>query len=143
MNATLLKFGYPDTTIIAYHYWLVLLRRPQITLGSLVIAARGDQTQLSEIPPDAFSELSTVIKAIEATLKKLWNYDKLNYLMLMMVDPHVHWHVIPRYQKPVQWLGNSFLDTSWPKPPDLSLSSFLPAEIEQELILKFQNCWCS
>lgn len=143
MNATLLKFGYPTTEIIGYHHWVILLRRPQITLGSLVIAARGEETQLSAIPLAAFSELAAVIKAVEKTLKKLWNYDQLNYLMLMMVDPHVHWHVIPRYQKTLQWFNQSFVDQSWPKPPDLSLSTALIPEMEKELILKFQKYWCS
>ena len=35
---------------------------------------------------------------IEATLQPTIGYERINYLMLMMVDPHVHFHVFPRYE---------------------------------------------
>jgi len=35
---------------------------------------------------------------IESALGSFVQYQKLNYLMLMMVDPQVHFHVIPRYE---------------------------------------------
>ena len=39
--------------------------------------------------------------------------------MLMMVDPHVHFHVIPRYDGSRSFGGMSFPDRAWPGPPDL------------------------
>ena len=33
-----------------------------------------------------------------------------NYLMLMMVDPHVHFHVIPRYAAPQRFEDVDFPD---------------------------------
>jgi diadenosine tetraphosphate (Ap4A) HIT family hydrolase len=36
-----------------------------------------------------------------------------------MVDPHVHFHVIPRYSEPRQWNGIEFPDVGWPAPPQL------------------------
>jgi diadenosine tetraphosphate (Ap4A) HIT family hydrolase len=44
----------------------------------------------------------------------------MNYLMLMMVDKHVHFHVIPRYEKEVELFGEIWKDTSWPGIPNLS-----------------------
>ena len=35
---------------------------------------------------------------IEATLSAEVAYERINYLMLMMVDPNVHFHVFPRYE---------------------------------------------
>ena len=35
-------------------------------------------------------------------------------------DPHVHFHVIPRYAAPRTFEGAVYADASWPKPPDLS-----------------------
>lgn len=46
-------------------------------------------------------------------------YAKINYLMLMMVDPHVHFHVIPRYDGAREWNSREFVDVGWPKVPDL------------------------
>ena len=39
--------------------------------------------------------------------------------MLMMVDPNVHFHVIPRYSEPRSWNGIEFPDAGWPGPPQL------------------------
>ena len=45
--------------------------------------------------------------------------DKLNYLMLMMVDPDVHFHVLPRYAVEREFGGVRFTDPGWPKVPNL------------------------
>jgi diadenosine tetraphosphate (Ap4A) HIT family hydrolase len=37
----------------------------------------------------------------------------------MMVDPNVHFHVIPRYSAPREWNGMPFPDAGWPGPPQL------------------------
>ena len=43
-NPTMIKFGYPDTLVREWDHWVVLLRPAQVTLGSLVLAARSDAT---------------------------------------------------------------------------------------------------
>jgi len=55
----------------------------------------------------------------ERMLRACVDYEKINYLMLMMVDPHVHFHVFPRYGSPRSLAGTSMDDTGWPGPPDL------------------------
>lgn len=131
MNATIVRFGYPDTRVAEYRHWVVLLRRQQPTLGSLVLAARGDFTSLSDLPAEAFTELARAVSDIESTLRTRIAYDKINYLMLMMVDPHVHWHVIPRYEGAREAIGLAVADKGWPKLPELGAAVTLdPAQIE-------------
>ncbi len=120
MNQTLRKFGYPDSLIADYPHWVVLLRPAQVTLGSLVLASKSDATAFSALAPEAFATLSQAVSDIEATLGGLFTYDKINYLMLMMVDPHVHFHVFPRYQTARDHNGTRFVDAGWPGVPDLS-----------------------
>ena len=96
-NQTAVRFGYPDTLIREYEHWLVLLREPQATLGSLILCAKADVTEFSALPTAAFAEMDEVISELEMALQKTFSYDKINYLMLMMVDPNVHFHVIPRF----------------------------------------------
>jgi diadenosine tetraphosphate (Ap4A) HIT family hydrolase len=52
-------------------------------------------------------------------LKRVVNYQKINYLMLMMVDPDVHFHVLPRYEGVRTHEGVDFADAGWPGPPAL------------------------
>ena len=119
LNETMLKFGAPETCIHTYSSWLVLLRPAQVTLGALVLVAREPVTAFSRLSEAGFTELARVTRDVELVLSHLFHYDKLNYLMLMMVDPHVHFHVIPRYAVERRYGGMDFFDNSWPGPPDL------------------------
>ena len=119
MNATIEKFGWPATLIAEFDHWLVLLRPAQPTLGSLVLAAKSDATAFAGLPGEAHAELKRVTGAIEAALARFTGYARLNYLMLMMVDPHVHFHVIPRYEGAREWGGVAFPDAGWPAVPQL------------------------
>lgn len=98
MNATIEKFGHPATLIAEYDHWVVLLRPAQPTLGALVLAAKSNATAFGDLPAEAHAELKTATAAIEAALSHAVGYAKINYLMLMMVDPQVHFHVLPRYE---------------------------------------------
>jgi diadenosine tetraphosphate (Ap4A) HIT family hydrolase len=121
-NPTMLKFGYPETLIRELDHWAVLLRPAQVTLGSLILAARSEATAYSDLPDEAFVEQAVAVRAIETALRRFCDYERINYLMLMMVDPNVHFHVIPRYSEPRSWKGVEFPDSGWPGPPDLKLA---------------------
>src|SRR5690242_17912125 len=131
-NDTMLKFGYPDSLIREYDHWAVLLRPAQVTVGSLVLAAKSQATAFGQLPPAAHAELAMVTKDIEASLFAEIGYEKINYLMLMMVDPHVHFHVLPRYSG-TRALGNvDVSDAGWPGQPDLQSAIKLgPDEFRQ------------
>lgn len=129
MNATIEKFGWPATLIAEFTHWVVLLRPAQPTLGSLVLAAKSDLAAFGELPVAAHAELKEVTRAIEAALRPFAGYAKINYLMLMMVDPHVHFHVIPRYEGAREWGELIFPDAGWPAVPQLGEAVKLePAE---------------
>ena len=49
----------------------------------------------------------------------------MNYLMLMMVDAHVHFHVLPRYADVLDRVGQQWRDPAWPGPPGLADDSNL------------------
>jgi len=114
------KFGFPGTKIKEYKYWYLLLRPKQVTLGALVLISKEDVTKFSEISSASFQEYSGIIPEIEKNLSQVFQYDKINYLMLMMVDPQVHQHIIPRYSQPIQFQGKEFQDFDWPNMPTLN-----------------------
>jgi diadenosine tetraphosphate (Ap4A) HIT family hydrolase len=128
INATIEKFGHPATLIREYQHWVVLLRTSQVTLGSLVLAAKSPATAYGQLPASAFAEQAVVVGDIERALNAFCGFERINYLMLMMVDPHVHFHVIPRYEGKRQWNGLEFADAGWPGPPDLKSAVALDAE---------------
>lgn len=120
MNETIMQFNYPSSTIQEYNSWIVLMRPQQITLGSLVLACKGEYESLADIPADVYAELSVVTSHIEKTLSNLFKYDRINYLLLMMRDKYVHFHVIPRYASSRDVSGITCTDRTWPMPPDIT-----------------------
>jgi diadenosine tetraphosphate (Ap4A) HIT family hydrolase len=143
MNATMKKFGYPDTLVKEYVHWVVLLRPQQATLGALVLVCKDESDALSKITLAAFSELKEITAGIELHLMNCFSFNKINYLLLMMVDKDVHFHVLPRYAQPRLLDGNRFTDPGWPGPPDLSHVNKTGLEqnksIQSALLQKFSS----
>lgn len=140
-NETMRKFGYPDSLIREFEHWVVLLRPAQVTLGSLILAAKGEATAFGALPPGAHAELAAVTKEIEASLLAEIGYEKINYLMLMMVDPHVHFHVLPRYSGSKSIAGLDLVDAGWPGQPDLNSAVKLTPEDKERLRDRISRSW--
>ena len=134
MNDTIKKFGYPATLIRDYTHWVLLVRPAQVTAGSLILAAKGDATAYGELPAAAFAEQGVIIAELEQKLRQVINMDKINYLMLMMVDPHVHFHVFPRYRGARSFAGLTLTDHGWPGPPDLKSAVELDSDAIGEAV---------
>lgn len=140
-NETIIKFGYPGTLLKEYAHWVVLLRPKQVTLGSLILALKGETQSMAEVKAEQFAELAKVTSELEKILQRSFAFDKINYLMLMMVDKHVHFHVIPRYEKDRQACGLIFHDKAWPKPPVLSQVNAVDDVKFHELKAMLKSSW--
>ena len=141
MNQTMEKFGYPDTLVRDYRLWSVQLRPKQATLGALVAICKEPARSFGQLSREAFAELQQVTAGIETALRSSFGYTKLNYLMLMMVDPDVHFHVLPRYPESQQFRGVSFEDPGWPGPPDIGFDNETDAATRTALIELLQSNW--
>ena len=142
-NATMTKFGYPETVVADYERWVVLLRGRQVTLGALVLVCKTPARAFHEIGREAFAELERVTTDIEAALGRLVAYEKINYLMLMMVDPDVHFHVIPRHSGTRRLGGLELPDSGWPGPPDLKGGVEIDAATRTGLLDELKRSWPS
>jgi len=140
-NATLAKFGDPETRLADYTHWRVLLRSAQPTLGSLILGAKSESRAFSALPGEAYAELCQATREIETVLSDFVKYERINYLMLMMVDPHVHFHVIPRYQGTREFGALSLPDKGWPGPPDLASAVTLDMAQHTSLAEALRTRW--
>ncbi|QNO13381.1 HIT family protein [Alkalicella caledoniensis] len=136
------KFKTDELSIYETEYWLWSLRPVQSTLGAGVLSLKRECWNFSELKQEEFSDLYNVIKVIEQTLQNAFDYDKINYLMLMMIDKQVHYHVIPRYKDEVKFNNKSWVDSGWPGIPslagdevDISLSKDIIRNIKDNLVL--------
>lgn len=134
MHATLEKFGYPTNRLLETEYWCVLLRPVQVTLGSIVLGHKSAAVRsIAEIPSAHFIEFRAICQSIESSIREELGAEKFNYLALMMVDPHFHFHVLPRYGSSIRFLGQIFRDDCWPGPPELSSKQCVTSEVFTQL----------
>ncbi len=140
-NATETKFGDPTTRLAQTDCWTVLLRPKQPTLGSLVLICREPVRAFADVSPQAYAEMRAVVRRIEATLHEVVAYERINFLMLMMVDPDVHFHVIPRYARTRLFGGAEFPDAGWPGPPALDAAVSPDAAMSDALLVPLRAAW--
>jgi diadenosine tetraphosphate (Ap4A) HIT family hydrolase len=140
-NPTALAFGYPGSKVAETDHWLILVRPKQPTFGSLVLVCKEAVLAFSEVSPTAFADLQIAIAGIERLLKAQVGYEKINYLMLMMVDKDVHFHVVPRYEGTREHEGVLFPDAGWPATPALGSAVALSTEAVERLAARFSQAW--
>lgn len=140
-NPTAFKFGYPRTRVAESDHWIVLVRPQQPTFGSLTLVCKESANAFSELSSAAFADMGPMVQGIEALLGSAVAYERINYLMLMMVDPDVHFHVVPRYDGERSYDGATFPDAGWPGPPALSPAVSLSEAQQQALAAEFAARW--
>ncbi|WP_426013736.1 HIT family protein [Caulobacter sp. DWR2-3-1b2] len=140
-NPTAISFGFPRTRVAETASWLVLVRPKQPTFGSLVLICKEDAQAFSQVSPAAFADLKTATDGIERMLAKVVAYEKINYLMLMMVDKDVHFHVIPRYAGTREHEGQVFADAGWPAVPALGDAVDMGLDRAERLARTLAQAW--
>ncbi|MDD5750366.1 MAG: HIT family protein [Candidatus Pacebacteria bacterium] len=108
-------FDEENNLIRDYKHWKLLLRNRNTTLGNCVAIIKRHIEKFSDITFEEMEDLANVVKDVEKALKASFSYDKINYLMLMMKDPHLHFHILPRYSGPRSFAGIEWTDDDWPK----------------------------
>lgn len=114
-------FSADNLTLFKTDLWSVLVRKGQVTLGSLVLAANRNFISAGDLTPVEAAEFPTVVARLEGALRDAFAFDKINYLCLMMVDRHYHFHVLPRYESPRTFAGREWVDATWPALPSLAV----------------------
>lgn len=117
------KFKVDKLKIYETDYWIWSLRPLQATLGAGVLSLKRECGTFSELDQDEFCDLNNIIKVVEKTLSEAFKYDIINYLMLMMNDKQVHYHIIPRYEKNIEFSETVWNDSGWPGMPKLDVNS--------------------
>ncbi len=128
------KFKTKDFEIIKAGEWVVSMRPQQPTIGSMVLSLNRPCERLSGLSKKEGADLAKAFRLIEEIFEKTFCPDKINYLGLMMVDDQAHFHVIPRYSKPVEIDGTLLIDNFWPGPPGLQ-----PLELSDEFLKTIQK----
>ena len=134
---TLSKFGFPNTLLYENKYWYILLRPDQITFCSMVLISKNEKNNyISKLNVSEQAEMFLAIQKIEEVTFNVIKCNKINYLALMMVDPYVHFHILPRFKKPVDYNNIDFIDPGYPGVADLAYKTQL-TETEFSDLVKY------
>jgi len=101
--------------IFETEHWRWSLRLMQDTLGAGVLSLKRITDKMSNLTEEEGADLIRIIKVLEKTLSKLFPVERMNYIMKMMQDHQVHFHVIPRYKTEQTFNGIVFPDKGYPK----------------------------
>jgi diadenosine tetraphosphate (Ap4A) HIT family hydrolase len=135
-----IKFEIQKYTVAENDSWVWSLRPNQVTLGSSILSLKRHATKFSEVTAAEMKDLQDLIVRLESSVKKTFNYEIMNYLMLMMVDHHVHFHVIPRYPDAKKFKELEWIDKGWPSLPVMAESQHkdrvdVIEKVKEELVL--------
>ncbi len=131
-------FDEKNNLIKEYDHWKLLVRNRNSTLGNCVAITKRHMESFSEITAEEMADFANVVKDVEGALKKAFDYEKINYLMLMMKDKHTHFHIIPRYSSPRTFAELEWTDDSWPS-GKMSKKDAVPQSILNKIKEEIKN----
>ncbi len=114
------KFRVEELLVAKNTAWSWSLRPAQATLGCGILSLNRHVARFSEVTAAEMAQLAELLPGLEMALRSAFGYQAINYLMLMMVDHHVHFHVIPRYEGRRQFAGLEWFDHGWPAFPAMA-----------------------
>lgn len=111
------NYGFDDPRYIIKRgkYFTIIFRERMTTLGNCIFASNRRCPHMGQLKPEEMAEFATLARWYERKIKKLYGASRFNYVAFMMYDKFVHFHVIPRYEKPVLKYGIVWEDLDWPK----------------------------
>lgn len=111
------KFRVEELTIYRSIHWTWSTRPVHSTLGAGILSLNRFSPSFADLSEAEGADLTLMVRRIESTLALFSAPDKMNYVMLMMVDPHLHFHVLPRYSSHKVFAGFEWVDAGWPALP--------------------------
>ena len=92
-------------------HWTLVLNENQATLGRVFLALNRHETDVLALTLNEQAELWALASEAKRALNALFAPDHYNYMFLMNLTPHVHFHLFPRYAGPREFAGQTWADS--------------------------------
>ncbi|CAM3558253.1 HIT family protein [Deinococcus frigens] len=142
----------PDT-IFFTDGWKVILHPSQCGLGNVLLATRRHVPRMADLTPAEWQEFQTVIAALELALERAFGAALINMAYQRnwayreaepdppsrngQPNPHVHWHITPRYAQAVHFGDMVFEDPTFGEPFEWRKVT-VPAEVRRAIVERLQ-----
>lgn len=132
---------YSEYIIKNYNNWILYLQPNQFYLGRCYLwYAYDNPVDLFELDQNSLKELADITCEVKRALSKCFMPDMFNYASLNNITRHLHFHVIPRYQRKVIFENFTFEDKNWGKNYSPYPNDFLlPPDIIKLIITKINS----
>jgi diadenosine tetraphosphate (Ap4A) HIT family hydrolase len=87
--------------------------------------------EMSDLPPHDRARMMKVVFAVETAVREIIQPDKINLASLGNKTPHIHWHVIPRFER-----DKHFPNSHWGEAVRDNQAQALSTNTKQQLIEK-------
>jgi len=108
-----------ERVIFPAKYWKVLISNNQFHLGQSIVDLKRHAESLSKLTKEEYFEFGKIAKKLENGIKKAFKPTHFNWFCLMnnavrnKQSPHVHWHLVPRYDKKIEINKEIFIDEEY------------------------------
>ncbi len=120
--------------VLQKDYWTLVLNENQATLGRVFFVLNRHETDIANLTDDEVLLLWAFVRETKAALIALFAPNHFNYMFLMNLTPHVHFHIFPRYAEPREFANQTFADSRYGDHYDPDESRALDEAAEAELI---------
>lgn len=111
------KFRVDELLVHAAQGWALSVRPAQTTLGAMVLSVQSGTQDLAGLSVAEHAGMGAAMGQAETLARDVFGAVRINLLCLMMQDPVVHFHILPRYGAPQDFAGHTWEDVDWPGPP--------------------------
>ncbi|MBS3143593.1 HIT family protein [Candidatus Woesearchaeota archaeon] len=122
-------------------FWKVVLSDEQSYLGRCVILLKRDCGELSNLTSEEWLDFhENIVKKLESTFKKVFDATMFNWTCLMNdayqaenPKPYVHFHLRPRYNHDVKFIGEEFHDPDFGHHYNRERKNFVSKELLKKI----------
>jgi len=97
--------------VLANDHWTLVLNENQATVGRVFFALNRHETDIAALTEDELLSLWAFLRETKGALTDLFAPDHFNYMFLMNLTPHAHFHIFPRYKEAREFAGQTWADS--------------------------------
>jgi len=136
----------PTNQILTTSNWTVGIGNDQPYLGRAYLTLKKHKGKIGELSSEEWQDFQEIIAKLEITYKKAFGADVLNIECNMNhafktepYNPHIHWHIYPRYKNPPEVDAIVFDDPLFGSHIDEDLVKKVSDEVVEQIASRLRN----